>query len=74
MPINASKFLPLVKRLNLNFLNSPLRNFIKKKYNRSISINPYKIEDNYKIIASEYTMLSEYQHLHFSLRGPPQFI
>ena len=28
MPINATKFLPIVKRLNLNFLNSPLRNFI----------------------------------------------
>jgi hypothetical protein len=54
MPINASKFLPLVKRLNLNFLNSPLRNFIKKKYNRSISINPYKIEDNYKIINDSF--------------------
>ena len=54
MPINASKFLPLVKRLNLNFLDSPLRNFIKKKYNRSISINPYKIEDNYKIINDSF--------------------
>jgi len=56
MPINASKFLPLVKRLNLNFLNSPLRNFIKKKYNRNISIDPYKIDDNYKIINDSFNI------------------
>ena len=54
MPINATKFLPIVKRLNLNFLNSPLRNFIKKKYNRVISIDPYKIEENYKIINDSF--------------------
>ena len=54
MPINATKFLPIVKRFNLNFLTSPLRIFIKKKYNRVISIDPYKIEENYKIINDSF--------------------
>ena len=42
-PINALNFLPVVKNLKLNFVNKILRYLIKKKYNRNISINPYKI-------------------------------
>ena len=49
-PINALNFLPVVKNLKLNFVNKTLRYLIKKKYNRNISINPYKISDNFKII------------------------
>ena len=49
-PINALNFLPVVKNLKLNFVNKILRYLIKKKYNRNISINPYKISDNFKII------------------------
>ena len=49
-PINALNFLPVVKNLKLNFVNKILRYLIKKKYNRNISINPYKINDNFKII------------------------
>ena len=53
--------------------------FYKFKLSTPFSVPNYTTtiviaEDNYKIITSEYTMLSEYQHLHFSLRGPPQFI
>lgn len=32
----------------------------------------FSVEDNHKIIKSQYTLLSSYQKLHFSLRGPPQ--
>ena len=49
-PINALNFLPVIKNLKLNFVNKTLRYLIKKKYNRNISINPYKISDNFKII------------------------
>jgi len=49
-PINTLKFLPILKKFNLNFSNTILRYFIKKKYKRNISINPYKISDNFKII------------------------
>lgn len=30
------------------------------------------IEDNHQIKTSHYSFLSEFQRLHFSLRGPPQ--
>ena len=49
-PINALNFLPVVKNLKLNFVNKTLRYLIKKKYSRNISISPYKIGDNFKII------------------------
>ena len=49
-PINALNFLPVVKNLKLNFINKILRYFIKKKYSRNISVNPYNIVDNFKII------------------------
>ena len=49
-PINALNFLPIIKNFKLNFVNKTLRYSIKKKYNRNISINPYKISDNFKII------------------------
>ena len=49
-PINALNFLPIIKNFKLNFVNKTLRYLIKKKYNRNISINPYKISDNFKII------------------------
>ena len=49
-PINILNFLPIIKNFKLNFVNKTLRYLIKKKYNRNISINPYKISDNFKII------------------------
>ena len=49
-PINTLKFIPIVRRLKLNFVNRTLRYLIKKKYSRNVSINPYKIGDNFKII------------------------
>ena len=55
-PINTLKFLPILKNLKLNFVNRTLRYFIKKKYSRNISINPYKISDNFKIINDSFKL------------------
>ena len=55
-PINTLKFLPILKNLKLNFVNRTLRYFIKKKYSRNISINPYKISDNFKIIDDSFKL------------------
>ena len=55
-PISTLKFLPILKNLKLNFDNRTLRYFIKKKYNRNISINPYKISDNFKIINDSFKL------------------
>ena len=46
--------LPAVRRFKLNFLNKTLKHFIKKKYARNISISPYKINNNYKIINDSF--------------------
>ena len=53
-PINTLKFIPIVRRLKLNFVNRTLKYLIKKKYSRNISINPYKIGDNFKIISDSF--------------------
>ena len=55
-PISTLKFLPILKNLKLNFVDRTLRYFIKKKYNRNISINPYKISDNFKIINDSFKL------------------
>ena len=49
-PINILKFLPVLKSFKFNFIDQSLRHLIKKRYNRKISISPYKISDNFKII------------------------
>ena len=49
-PINPLKFIPIIKKFELNFINNTLRHFIKKKYNQNFSINPYQIDNNFKII------------------------
>lgn len=38
----------------------------------SFTFQLFPVEDNHKIIRSQYVLLSSYQQLHFSLRGPPQ--
>ena len=55
-PISTLKFLPILKNLKLNFVNRTLRYFVKKKYSRNISINPYKISDNFKIIDDSFKL------------------
>ena len=47
---NALKLFPIVKKFELNFINSAIRHFIKKKYSQNFSINPYQIDSNFKII------------------------
>jgi len=59
-PINLMKFIPVIKNLKLNFVNTSVRYFIKKKYNKNISINPYPIESNFKSL-NEAFKLKKYQ-------------
>jgi len=54
LPINAFKFIPIIKKFEFNFFNSQLRNLIKRKYNQKVSINPYKISENFKIINDSF--------------------
>jgi len=37
------------------------------------SIDFFTSEHNHEYTISQYLFISEYQHLHFSLRGPPEF-
>ena len=55
-PINTLSFLPVIKKLKLNFTNKLLRYFIKRKYYRKVSITPYKINDNFKIINDSFNL------------------
>ena len=55
-PINALKFLPIVKKLKLNFINSGLRYFIKRKHSHNNSIKPYRIIENFKIINDSFKL------------------
>ena len=53
-PINFLKFVPLVKKIKLDFANKILRYFVKKKYSRNTLINPYKLKDNLKVIQDSF--------------------
>ena len=55
-PINISKFLPIIKKLKLNFLDNTIRYFIKKKYSRNTSINPFEINNNFKVINDSFKL------------------
>ena len=59
-PINFFKITPVTKKIKLDFADSVLRYFIKKKYNKNISINPYPIESNFKSL-NEAFKLKKYQ-------------
>lgn len=53
--------------------------FHKFKLNNSFTFSFYgvdlfSIENNLKIITSQYRFIANYQHLSFSLRGPPQLV
>ena len=64
-PINPLNFLPIVKNLKLNFANATLRYFMKKKYSSNISINPYKINDNFKILNESFKLKKNLQNKEF---------
>ena len=53
-PINILSFLPVVKKFKFNFANKTLRYLIKKKYSRCVSINPYEIKNNFKVINDSF--------------------
>ena len=55
-PINSLSFLPAINKLNLNFANKLLRYFVKRKYYRKVSISPYKISDNFKVIKDAFNL------------------
>jgi len=58
-PINTLNFLPVLKNLNINFINKAFRFFIKKKYNRNILIKPYTLKDNFNILNASFKMKKE---------------
>ena len=64
--INISKFLPIINKLKLNFFDNTLRYFTKKKYNVNISINPYKINDNFKIISDSFALKKNSKNHNFA--------
>ncbi len=39
-----------------------------------IVLDVFQLNENSKTIVSQYQFLSKYQHLHFSLRGPPALV
>ena len=63
-PISTLKFLPLTRKFKFNFINQTLRHFIKKKYNRDTLINPYNINDNFKIIHDSFKTKIKIQNNH----------
>jgi hypothetical protein len=58
-PINFFNFLPVIKNLNVDFLNAPLKFFFKKKYKSSESIKPYAMENNLKILEDSFNLKKE---------------
>ena len=55
-PINYIKFIPVLNKLNLNFLDTFLRSFIKIRFKDKISIKPYKISENFKLISESFNL------------------
>ena len=55
-PINIFKFLPVVKNLKLNFLDSTLRYFVKKKFNDEASIKPFEIVKNFQVLNESFKL------------------
>ncbi len=53
-PISTLKFLPIVKEFKFNFVHKMLKHFIKKKYDHNTLINPYKINNNFKVINDSF--------------------
>ncbi|MDW5288354.1 hypothetical protein [Formosa sp. PL04] len=53
--------------------------FYKFQLNHHFTIPVYfseipSVQENHELISTQYYFLSEYQQLHFSLRGPPIYI
>ena len=65
-PINFFKFLPIVKNLNVDFLNAPLKFFLKKKYKSNKSIKPYSMTNNLKILEDSFNLKKELSNPDFA--------
>ena len=65
-PINFFKFLPIVKNLNVDFLNAPLKFFLKKKYKSNKSIKPYSMTNNLKILEDSFNLKKELNNPDFA--------
>ena len=65
-PINFFKFLPIVKNLNVGFLNAPLKFFLKTKYKSSKSIKPYSMNNNLKILEDSFNLKKELSNPDFA--------
>jgi len=65
-PINYLKFLPVIKDLNVNFLNAPLKFFLQAKFKDSKSIKPYQITANYNVIEESFNLRKEQKNEGFA--------
>ncbi len=65
-PINLTKFVPILRNLQLNFFDSGIRYFLKKKYNKNNSLNSYKIENNFKIINDSFKLRKSKKDIKFA--------
>ena len=65
-PINFTKFVPILKNLKLNFLDTGLRLLLKKKYSKNNSLKPFKIEDNFKIISDSFKLKKTKKDIKFA--------
>jgi hypothetical protein len=55
-PINILKFLPGVRHLKLNFLDSTIRHFVKRKFNNNYLIKPFEIVKNFKVLNESFKL------------------
>ena len=55
-PINLFKFLPIIKHLKLNFLDSSIRYFVKKKFNSNNLIKPFEVVKNFKVLNESFKL------------------
>ena len=59
-PISFTKFVPVIKNLNLNFIDSFTRYIFKKRFERKVVIKPYNLKNNFKRINDLFS--SRYIH------------
>tara|TARA_Y100000590_G_scaffold235345_1_gene265001 strand:- start:218 stop:1237 length:1020 start_codon:yes stop_codon:yes gene_type:complete len=65
-PINFFKITPVTKKIKLDFADSVLRYFIKKKYNRNTLIKPHNIKNNFKIIQDSFKIRKTINNNHLA--------
>ena len=58
-PINPIKWLPFLKKFELNIFSSVYKNLLRKKFDKINIIHPYSIKDNYKILFDSFAKKKE---------------